>query len=137
MINFKGTSVHIPTDIYHGSLPIKKDLHWTKSVDGIFEEPLHGDPEMLQPTWQYFAMASGVFRLYPMSPFGMSKVYDSRLQDWYINTATTSKTVIIALDSSGSVTGSVYKLIRQTAITLLGTALFSLESHRHINWPRF
>ncbi|XP_075264629.1 uncharacterized protein LOC142356691, partial [Convolutriloba macropyga] len=66
-------------------------------------------------------MASGVFRLYPMSPFGMSKVYDSRLQDWYINTATTSKTVIIALDSSGSVTGSVYKLIRQTAIVLLDT----------------
>ena len=113
-----GTAVHLPTEVFDGSSVVKKDLLWTENILSGFSQSHSAQQE---PYWQYLALKSGVFRLYPISKLDVSSVYDARLEEWYVNTATSPKSVLIALDTSGSVKGMVLELIRQNSKLLLDT----------------
>uniref|UniRef100_H2MNI4 Calcium voltage-gated channel auxiliary subunit alpha2delta 1 n=1 Tax=Oryzias latipes TaxID=8090 RepID=H2MNI4_ORYLA len=115
------TAVHIPTDIYDGTI-VLNELNWTEALEDVFKKNREDDPTLL---WQVFGSATGLARYYPspwMDPRKTpSKIdlYDVRRRP-YIQGAASPKDMLILVDS-GSVSGLTLKLIRTSVSEMLET----------------
>ena len=96
-ISAKNSVVIVPEDVYDNSPEVRRSL-----VTSNDSYELNPNYRQNLPRWEYIALKTGVFRLYPGTPIDVGPTYDSRLEDWYISTATAPKSVFIALDTSGT-----------------------------------
>lgn len=118
-----GSSVHIPTDIFHGINEVVNGLDWSSQLDAVFKENYDKDPLM---SWQFFGSSTGFMRIYPGMQYHVdprrADLYDVRMQEWYTKSATSAKNIVILLDTSGSMTTEARMSIgKYTVIKLLET----------------
>lgn len=107
-----------------------RTVNWTSDMDKRFKNNYEQYPRL---HFQYFCAAIGMMRQYPgiKWPFGQSAntvgdlddpdTFDCRMRPWYISAASSHKTVLILLDTSGSMTGLRNKIANHVAFTILET----------------
>ncbi|KAI4480013.1 hypothetical protein M0802_014306 [Mischocyttarus mexicanus] len=61
-INTSHSSVHIPTNVYDLSSPVREDIRRTEILDEFFRQNYESDPAL---SWQYFGSVTGMLRYYP------------------------------------------------------------------------
>merc|ERR550532_1490251 len=102
-INLSHSSVHVPTDVFDGEEAVINAIDWSRKLEDTFKDNYQRDPGI---SWQYFGSSTGFLRQYPAMTWPALKddpdMFDSRQRDWYINSATTPKEIVILLDTSGS-----------------------------------
>eukprot|EP00050_Salpingoeca_kvevrii_P019384 m.85448 g.85448 ORF g.85448 m.85448 type:complete len:1229 (+) comp8386_c0_seq1:956-4642(+) len=78
-----------------------------------------------EPTlkWQYFGTRNGVYSIFPSARSSSCTSYDPRLRPWYVVAATPEpRSIVIVIDTSGSMSGTRIELARAAAQTVLSTA---------------
>eukprot|EP00058_Branchiostoma_floridae_P028132 XP_002613623.1 hypothetical protein BRAFLDRAFT_93664 [Branchiostoma floridae] len=108
-------------------------IAWSSHLDSVFIDNWQQNQETLP--WQAFASQTGVFRMYPARPmqphrFGSRTLtiadvprrfdeFDARMTQWYQQTISSPKDMLILLDTSGSVEGRSLSLMKHTTWFLL------------------
>jgi hypothetical protein len=99
-------------------------ISWSSHLDPLFANNLERDSAL---SWQYFGSKSGFLRRFPGTAWppeglrGSKEINDFRLEDWFIQAASSPKDIIILLDSSGSLSGKQFNLAKTTAFSILET----------------
>lgn len=99
-------------------------ISWSSHLDPLFANNLEKDSAL---SWQYFGSRSGFLRRFPGTAWppegsrGNREINDFRIEDWFIQAASSPKDIIILLDSSGSMSGKQFALAKTTAFAILET----------------
>lgn len=99
-------------------------IAWSSHLDPLFANNLERDSAL---SWQYFGSRSGFLRRFPGTAWppeglrGSKEISDFRLEDWFIQAASSPKDIVILLDSSGSLSGKQFNLAKTTAFSILDT----------------
>jgi len=122
-IDTSESSVHMPTDIFHGINEVVNGLDWSSKLDDVFKENYEKYPLL---SWQFFGSSTGFMRIYPGMQYHVDErradLYDVRMQEWYTKSAMSAKNIVILLDTSGSMTTEARMSIgKYTIIKLLET----------------
>ncbi|XP_066283523.1 voltage-dependent calcium channel subunit alpha-2/delta-1-like isoform X1 [Branchiostoma lanceolatum] len=131
--NRTNSSIHIPVNIYEQDAHVLNVIAWSSHLDSVFIDNWQQNQEKLP--WQAFASQTGVFRMYPARPmqphrFGSRTLtladvprrfdeFDARMTQWYQQTISSPKDMLILLDTSGSVEGRSLSLMKHTTWFLL------------------
>merc|ERR1712223_1639134 len=116
------SGVQIPIEIYEGYPNILNSIAWTKNLDETFKANSEKYPGIY---WQTFGSQEGILRVYPASKWqtvdDMPDLFDVRRRPWYIHGTSSPKDMIILLDTSGSMHGQSFDIMKIAAKTLLNT----------------
>ena len=97
-------------------------IAWSKKLDVTFEDNYKRDPSL---SWQYFGSSSGFMRQYPAAKWPVdgkeADLYDCRLRDWYIKSATGPKDIVILMDTSGSMTAQRKEIAKHVVLNIMET----------------
>ncbi|CAB4059788.1 CACNA2D2 [Lepeophtheirus salmonis] len=119
-VNLKQSGVHIPLEIYEGYPDI---------LNGI--------------EWSVLDHKTGFLRVYPAARWQSSiehpDLFDVRRRPWYIHGSVTPKDMIILLDTSGSMHGQSFDIMKLAAKMLINTLgeddYFNVASFdRNVSW---
>ncbi len=94
---------------------------WTESLNKQFKINNQNNKDL---NWQYFCSFFGLYRQYPGAYWTVPSredFFDCRLQSWYVNAASSSKDIIILLDTSGSMTGIKLEIAKKLIQLLFHT----------------
>ncbi|XP_057293418.1 voltage-dependent calcium channel subunit alpha-2/delta-3-like [Hydractinia symbiolongicarpus] len=119
-VNLNQSHVQFPTNIYEYDKKILNDAKWSEGLDSVFLKNFKREPSLL---WQYVGTNNGIFRLFPgtrQEDVVLDK-YDCRRRLWYSQAINSPKDVLIALDQSGSMTGSNFNIGKLTVKSLIDT----------------
>jgi uncharacterized protein YegL len=122
-VNLTMSTVHVPSNLYDRSAAVLNGVAWSAALDEVFRKNYESDSSL---AWQYFASHSGFFRNFPgtvwrSKPKDSLGVFDCRLQQWYVQAATSAKDVLILLDVSNSMKGSKFEVAKETVRKIIGT----------------
>ncbi|XP_050524029.1 voltage-dependent calcium channel subunit alpha-2/delta-3 isoform X2 [Daktulosphaira vitifoliae] len=103
---------------------VLQGMQWTSNLDPIFVSNYEMDPVL---SWQYFGSTKGILRRFPTlrwstySGLAPSNMYDYRLNQWFVEAATSAKDIIIIADLSNVLSDYKLSLVRATALAALDT----------------
>merc|ERR1711892_1010726 len=121
-VNTSFSSVHVPTNVFDGEPKVINAIDWSRKLDDTFKDNYQRDPSL---SWQYFGSSTGFLRQYPAMKWLMYEddpdMYDARMRDWYIKSASSSEDVIILLDVSGSMTGLRKEIAKHVVMNIMET----------------
>ncbi|XP_054706836.1 voltage-dependent calcium channel subunit alpha-2/delta-3-like [Uloborus diversus] len=122
-VNFKHSSVHIPTNVYDRDPKVLNAVKWSEYLTPAFRNNLAVDPSL---NWQYFGSSTGFLRTFPATAWakeGREKpdLYDCRTRSWYVKAAASAKDIVILVDGSGSMTGIRKEIARNVVTDVLST----------------
>ncbi|XP_062618776.1 voltage-dependent calcium channel subunit alpha-2/delta-3-like [Saccostrea cucullata] len=135
-VNPNYSTVHVPTNVYDQAPVILNGIKWSKKLDPVFKE---NRKEISDLRWQYFCNADGFLRVYPGIKWPIRNeedsvdMYDCRVRSWYIKAASSSKNIVILVDTSGSMKGRRRIITGKTIQKLLET----LSDDDHFNIIRY
>uniref|UniRef100_A0A158R5F7 VWFA domain-containing protein n=1 Tax=Syphacia muris TaxID=451379 RepID=A0A158R5F7_9BILA len=121
--SLKASVVQIPTPVYERDMNVLAEIAWSE-IDNVYRQNKERTKDL---AFQMFCSSSGFMRFYPAIAWSWDNsevkldLYDCRSTEWYINSATMSKNVIIMLDVSGSMFGQRYEIAKQTIEAILET----------------
>lgn len=130
MKRFEGLPVNVSlssvlfTDGVEVDPEVQSAISWSSHLDPLFANNLEKDSAL---SWQYFGSSSGFLRRFPGTAWppegsrGSREINDFRIEDWFIQAASSPKDIIILLDSSGSMSGKQFALAKTTAFAILET----------------
>ncbi|XP_028401275.1 voltage-dependent calcium channel subunit alpha-2/delta-2-like [Dendronephthya gigantea] len=132
-ISYKISGIHVPTDIYEKAPEILNVIKWTEALDEVFRNNTKDDDSL---KWQHFGSETGVLRTYPGASFDVGPkgidLYDVRKRPWYIHGSASPKSVVIIVDSSGSMYGRPLLIARLAVSELIDT--FSENDFFNVIW---
>ncbi|ESN98652.1 hypothetical protein HELRODRAFT_67485, partial [Helobdella robusta] len=120
-VNLTQSTVHVPTNVYDESASVLNGVAFSEALDDVFNSNRKSFSTI---SWQFYCSFVGFFRIYPGISWGNSDEadqFDCRTRLWYIQAATSSKDVIILVDTSGSMTGLRIEIAKSTVIKILDT----------------
>ncbi|XP_033745436.1 voltage-dependent calcium channel subunit alpha-2/delta-3-like isoform X2 [Pecten maximus] len=132
-VNFNTSTIHVPTNVYDKNALIQNGVKWSEALN---ERMLQNDREIKGLTWQYFCSSDGFFRIFPGIRWpqdnkgGNIDMFDCRVRNWYIESSSSPKNVIILVDTSGSMKGLRMEITRSTIERILET--FSSKDYFNI-----
>ncbi|XP_021369899.1 voltage-dependent calcium channel subunit alpha-2/delta-4-like [Mizuhopecten yessoensis] len=132
-VNFNTSTVHVPTNVYDKNSLIQNGVKWSEALNARM---LQNDREIKGLTWQYFCSSDGFFRIFPGIRWpqdnkgGNIDMFDCRVRNWYIESSSSPKNVIILVDTSGSMKGLRMEITRSTIERILET--FSSKDYFNI-----
>ncbi|XP_060080989.1 voltage-dependent calcium channel subunit alpha-2/delta-3-like [Ylistrum balloti] len=132
-VNFNTSTIHVPTNVYDKNSLIQNGVKWSEALN---EEMLQNDRKIKGLTWQYFCSSDGFFRVFPGIRWpqdnkgGNIDMFDCRVRNWYIESSSSPKNVIILVDTSGSMKGLRMEITRSTIERILET--FSSKDYFNI-----
>ncbi|XP_069110097.1 voltage-dependent calcium channel subunit alpha-2/delta-3-like, partial [Argopecten irradians] len=132
-VNFNTSTVHVPTNVYDKNALIQNGVKWSEALN---ERMLQNDKEIKGLTWQYFCSSDGFFRVFPGIRWpqdnkeGNIDMFDCRVRNWYIESSSSPKNVVILVDTSGSMKGLRMEITRSTIERILET--FSSKDYFNI-----
>ncbi|CCD66131.1 Voltage-dependent calcium channel unc-36 [Caenorhabditis elegans] len=117
------SAVHIPTPLYDRNEDLLRKIDWS-DIDAVYRTNREETKDL---AFQLFCSEAGYMRYYPAASWFWDNqdehldLFDCRNTEWYINSATNSKNVLIMLDMSGSMLGQRYEVAKQTTEAILET----------------
>ncbi|CAB3401877.1 unnamed protein product [Caenorhabditis bovis] len=117
------SAVHIPTPLYDRNEDLLRKIDWS-DIDAVYRT---NRDETKDLAFQLFCSEAGFMRYYPAASWFWDNqdeyldLFDCRNTEWYINSATNSKNVLLMLDMSGSMLGQRYEVAKQTTEAILET----------------
>ncbi|PIC38386.1 hypothetical protein B9Z55_010416 [Caenorhabditis nigoni] len=117
------SAVHIPTPLYDRNEELLRKIDWS-DIDAVYRTNREETKDL---AFQLFCSEAGYMRYYPAASWFWDNqdehldLFDCRNTEWYINSATNSKNVLIMLDMSGSMLGQRYEVAKQTTEAILET----------------
>ena len=136
-VNLSYSAVHVPTTVYGKAKEVLRAIRWSEELDNTFKNNYRLDPSL---SWQYFGSSTGFMRQYPAinwRPNGSDPhdpdLFDCRTRSWYIEAATSSKDMLILVDTSGSMTGMRKEIARHVVNNILDT----LGNNDYVNIIKF
>ncbi|XP_071749131.1 voltage-dependent calcium channel subunit alpha-2/delta-2 isoform X14 [Lepeophtheirus salmonis] len=139
-VNLKQSGVHIPLEIYEGYPDILNGIEWSGALDDVLKDNYKKYPGVY---WQSFGSQTGFLRVYPAARWQSSiehpDLFDVRRRPWYIHGSVTPKDMIILLDTSGSMHGQSFDIMKLAAKMLINTLgeddYFNVASFdRNVSW---
>ncbi|KAK6642402.1 hypothetical protein RUM43_003904 [Polyplax serrata] len=134
-INVNFSSVFLSPGVKETESEVQNGIRWSEYLDLLFVNNYEMDPSL---SWQYFGSSTGFFRKYPAIKWPPAngvpeKFHDFRTSSWYIDAATSSKDIVILLDSSSSMGGKK----REIARAIVNSILDTLGNNDFVNIYRF
>ncbi|XP_046388068.1 voltage-dependent calcium channel unc-36-like isoform X2 [Ischnura elegans] len=119
-INDTHSAVHVPTNVYDQAPKLLKLISMSEGLDEVFVKNYHSDPSL---SWQYFGSAAGYLRHFPAMRWKSDPdLFDCRGRPWYVEAASAcTKSAVVLVDTTGSMTGMRYSIARLTTGALLET----------------
>ncbi|XP_004930281.2 voltage-dependent calcium channel subunit alpha-2/delta-3 isoform X2 [Bombyx mori] len=125
-VNTSYSAVLMPPYISVEDPEVQNQIAWSEHLDPLFVNNYEIDPTL---SWQYYASSSGFMRRYPAMSWppedGYSHhardFYDFRSSNWFVESATSPKDLVILLDDSDDVSSSYWRLAKATVSALLDT----------------
>ncbi|GMR48359.1 hypothetical protein PMAYCL1PPCAC_18554, partial [Pristionchus mayeri] len=117
------SAVHVPTPLYDRDYKLLQKVDWS-NIDVFYRSKRDETSDL---GFQLFCSESGFMRFFPATTWYWENeeakldLFDCRNTEWYINSATCSKNVIIMLDMSGSMLGQRFEIAKQTTEAILET----------------
>ncbi len=103
-------------------------------MDAAFKENAERFPDLY---WQSFGAQQGFMRVYPAARWhtvgDLPDLFDVRRRPWYIHGSVSPKNMVILLDTSGSMHGQSFDIMKLAAKTLLNT----LDENDYVNVAYF
>lgn len=118
-VNLSGSSVFSVAGVDMNEAEIKNAAQWSAHLDPIFANNLERDPSI---SWQYFGSSAGFLRRYPgLQGDDKADINDFRMENWFIQAASSPKDIIILMDSSSSIAKKSFQLAVTTVSAILDT----------------
>lgn len=136
-VNLNFSAVHVPTTVYGRGKETLHAIQWSEELDQTFINNYNNDPSL---SWQYFGSSTGFMRQFPAIHWKLNgsnphdpDLFDCRTRSWFIEAATSSKDVLILVDTSGSMTGIRKEIARHVVNNILDT----LGNNDYVNIIKF
>ncbi|XP_040580279.1 voltage-dependent calcium channel subunit alpha-2/delta-2 isoform X4 [Lepeophtheirus salmonis] len=119
---------------------ILNGIEWSGALDDVLKDNYKKYPGVY---WQSFGSQTGFLRVYPAARWQSSiehpDLFDVRRRPWYIHGSVTPKDMIILLDTSGSMHGQSFDIMKLAAKMLINTLgeddYFNVASFdRNVSW---
>ncbi|GMT25107.1 hypothetical protein PFISCL1PPCAC_16404, partial [Pristionchus fissidentatus] len=131
----QGSAVHVPTPLYDREPALLQKIKWSE-IDVFYRSKREETRDL---AFQLFCSEAGFMRFFPATTWYWENedakldLFDCRNTEWYINSATCSKNVIIMMDMSGSMLGQRFEIAKQTTEAILET----LSHNDYVNMMTF
>ncbi|XP_065212040.1 voltage-dependent calcium channel subunit alpha-2/delta-3 isoform X2 [Planococcus citri] len=145
-VNTTFSCLLFPSAVSPEDSTVQNDIKWMQDLDTIFKSNYEIDPFL---AWQYFGTPRGALLRHPAVKWSsdgipLPNIDEYRLSLWFVEAMTSSKDIVILLDTSTSLSESHRHLARVTAKTILDTLgdndfvnIFSLDSTEQAIVPCF
>ncbi|XP_071450775.1 voltage-dependent calcium channel subunit alpha-2/delta-3-like [Hetaerina americana] len=119
-VNDSHSAVHVPTNVYDQAPRLLKLISMSEGLDEVFIKNYQSDPSL---SWQYFGSTAGYLRHFPAMRWKSDPdLFDCRGRPWYVEAASAcTKSAVVLVDTTGSMTGMRYSIARLTTGALLET----------------
>lgn len=117
------SAVHVPTPIYNRDPELLERIRWSD----IDQQYRRNREQLKDLSFQKFCSEFGFMRFFPTAPWSWEErqseldLFDCRNTEWFVETATVPRNLIILLDTSGSMLGQRFEIARQTIESVLST----------------
>ncbi|CAK8690513.1 unnamed protein product [Clavelina lepadiformis] len=121
-VNKTESIVQVPFPVYSKGTELTRSVEWSKVLNDQFKKNYANNPSL---KWQYFGSTTGFVRIYPGFQWalfncdGTPNIYDCRTRQWYTQSATYTKDMLILLDTSGSMSGFKMHIARDAIFAMM------------------
>ena len=99
---------------------------YTRQLDSFFSQKRRTDADYwrsfgVESPPMFFGSQEGMFRIFPGRHFENCGSFDPRVRPWYIAASSGPKNIVLVLDTSGSMAGERFVLLKKAAIRVIQT----------------
>ena len=99
---------------------------YTRQLDSFFSQKRRTDADYwrsfgVESPPMFFGSQEGMFRIFPGRHYENCSSFDPRVRPWYIAASSGPKNIVLVLDTSGSMAGERFVLLKKAAIRVIQT----------------